>query len=251
MWGMSLALVGLGLVGKLNEEGIEILEKGDEIYCELYTSFLPSGALRRLEQRFGNIIMLERSDVESDFLIKRAKERNVVLLVGGDPLFATTHQILIDDCIKKGIRAKVVHNTSVLSAIAKTGLSLYNFGKIATLSFWTPSYKPTRPVDVIEKNMSIGAHTLLLCDIGKERGMGIREGIATLKKMLKKEGKENLLKNAELFVCSKLCWEDEKIIRCKWTNAGEIEGNDFPCCFVISNTLNVVENELSLRFKID
>ncbi len=248
---MSLALVGLGLVGKLNEEGIEVLENADEIYCELYTSFLPEGALKRLEKRFGKIIMVERDDVESDFLITRAKEKNVVLLVGGDPLFATTHQILIDDCIKKGIGTKVVHNISVLSAIAKTGLSLYNFGKIATLSFWTTTYKPTRPVDVIEKNMSIGAHTLLLCDISKEKGMGAREAIVTLNEMLKKEEKVHLLKNAELFVCTKLCWKDEKIIRCGWSHADVIKNDDFPCCLIISNKLNVVENELSLRFKID
>jgi diphthine synthase len=70
------------------------------------------------------------------------------------------------DCKKNNIEYQVIHNASVLTAVAGIlGLQHYNFGPVATLVLPEGNYRPLSPIDKIKANMKNGNHTLVLLDI--------------------------------------------------------------------------------------
>ena len=78
----------------------EAIKNSKEIYLESYTVEFPY-ILKNLEKSVGRkIIPLEREKTESEFIVQKAKKENIVLLVYGCPLFATTHISLVQDCKK-------------------------------------------------------------------------------------------------------------------------------------------------------
>jgi diphthine synthase len=154
-----LYLVGLGLKdGDLSVKGKQIIEEADEVYIEKYTS-LP------FDLHIGRLITeLPRERVESEYLVERAKQKKVVLLVFGDPLFATTHISLIQDCISNKVPFEVVHAPSIINAIGELGISTYNFGYVVSIPYAQENYAPTSFLEKIEFNYKHGLHTLMLPD---------------------------------------------------------------------------------------
>ncbi len=163
-----LKLVGLGLFDEqdISLRGLEEARNSDEVYIETYTNSW-KGSIDNLEKLVGKKIkILGREEVESDFLISRAEKSVVTLLVPGDPLSATTHFELIIEAKKKGIETKVVHSSSIFTAVAETGLQLYKFGKTISVPKPRENFHPTKFYDEIKRNLENGLHTLLLFDIG-------------------------------------------------------------------------------------
>ena len=164
-----LTFVGLGLwdAKDISVKGFEAVREADEVYVEFYTSKLVS-SIGEMQEFFGRkIIELERSDLEenSHRLIERAKSRNVVLLVPGDPMVATTHSALRLEAERSGVKTRIIHGASIISAVCGlTGLHNYRFGKSATVS-WR---KSETLVEVVNANRSIDAHTLLFLDLHPE-----------------------------------------------------------------------------------
>ncbi len=167
-----LYLIGTGLhdFKDMSLRAFEILEKCDRIFLENYTS--PQNIdLASLEKRLGKKIQsLSREEVESSELIYK---KNTALLVIGDPLVATTHQEIVNTAEKKGISVKIIHSSSIVSAICETGLHIYKFGKITSIPFTQKDFKPKSPCNIIKQNISINAHSLILLDIG----MNFKEAI--------------------------------------------------------------------------
>ncbi|AIY90664.1 diphthine synthase [Geoglobus acetivorans] len=170
---MPLTFVGLGLCDErdITLKGLEAVRNADRVYVEFYTSRL-STSLETLERTFGREIeLLERRHLEEESakLIDEARERVVVVLVPGDPMIATTHSSVVFEAKKKGVEVRIIHNASIVSAIAGvTGLHIYRFGKIATVSYPYRNTVSRTPLDVIKQNLSINAHTLLLLDLNPE-----------------------------------------------------------------------------------
>lgn len=175
-----LTFVGLGLwnAKDVSVKGFEAVREADEVYVEFYTSKLVS-SIDEMEEFFGRkIIELKRSDLEenSRLLIERAKDRNVVLLVPGDPMIATTHSALRLDAERSGVRTRIIHGASIISAVCGlTGLHNYRFGKSATVSW----HKSETPVKVVNANRSIDAHTLLFLDLHPEP-MTVKQAVEQL-----------------------------------------------------------------------
>ena len=174
-----LTFVGLGLWDEsdVSVKGVEVVRKADRVYAEFYTSSM-SCDIADLERVFKKkVALLTRSDLEEESrkLIEEAKEKNVVILVPGDPMVATTHSAIVVDAIKMGVDVRIVHNASIISAVCGlTGLHNYRFGKSATISW----HMSRVPVDVIFQNRSIDAHSLLFLDLHPP--MSIEEGISRL-----------------------------------------------------------------------
>ncbi|MAV16746.1 MAG: diphthine synthase [Candidatus Marinimicrobia bacterium] len=165
-----LTMIGLGLGGpnSITMDGVIALSMSEHIFYETYTSPIHSETLEWIEMKSERKpIYLARSQVEEpEELVKLAKETNVCLLVVGDALSATTHVSLLLDCKKNNIECKVIHNASVLTAVAGVlGLQHYNFGPVATLVLPEGNYRPLSPIDKIKTNMENGNHSLVLLDI--------------------------------------------------------------------------------------
>lgn len=161
-----LYLIGAGIAGDLTLEGVEALKRCGEAYIEVYTNPPLADKISSLEKIISKkLTKIERNGVESDFLVKRAKNSDIALVSGGDPLTATTHIALVIECRKINIPVTVIPNSSIYTVAAgKAGLQIYRFGKTASLVNPRPNYKPTSSLDVIRANLAAGMHTLVLLD---------------------------------------------------------------------------------------
>ncbi|KAG8928998.1 diphthine synthase, partial [Tulasnella sp. 418] len=162
-------LVGLGLYDEkdVTLRGHEIIKSCTRVYLESYTSILMVDK-NRLEDFYGRaIIVADRDMVEtdSDAILEGAKEKDVALLVVGDPFGATTHTDIILRARSLSIPTQVIHNASVMNAIGACGLQLYNFGQTVSIPFWTEKWRPVSWLGRIRENFELGLHTLVLLDI--------------------------------------------------------------------------------------
>lgn len=166
-----LYIIGLGLDKHgISLHGKKILKSAavKKIYLEEYTVDYPY-TKKELEKELKiKVISADRSFVESEEIVSIAKKEDVALLVYGSPLVATTHIALINAAKRKKVKFKIIHSGSVFDAVAECGLQLYKFGKITSLPKWQKNFSPVSFLEVIKENKSIGAHSLLLIDIGLE-----------------------------------------------------------------------------------
>lgn len=179
---MPIYFVGMGPSLKyLSLKALEALSKADLIIIDSYTSIVPDFSVEDLRKAIGyrpveiTIAPREKLEGESiDKLIEVAREKNVALLVPGDPFIATTHDAIRVEALKAGVRVEVIHGVSVYSmAPSATGLQAYKFGKMITLVYPRGSM-PCSIIDVIYDNYSRGLHTLLLFDLRLEEGLVMR-----------------------------------------------------------------------------
>lgn len=237
-----LYLIGLGLWNEedLTIRGLDALKKCDVVYCEFYTNKW-TGNLEKLEELTGRkIIVLKRIDVESERLTDEAKHTNVALLVPGNPLAATTHIQLLIDAKEKGVETRVIHASSIYSAVAVTGLQLYKFGRTTTLAFLEKSFKPSSPYEVILENRRAGLHTLVLLDVKEEnRYMTVKDGIEVLIEL-----GENLDPESKIIACCQLGSENQKI---RYGTMKELAKDnsltDTPAVIIIPGRLHFKEEE--------
>ncbi len=207
-----LYLIGLGIWDEkdISLKGLEACKKADKIYAEFYTA-KRGGSLQNLEKIIGKKIeILKRKDMEEDSekILNESEKKNVVVLVPGDPLAATTHIHLISEAKKLGIPFQIIHSSSIFTAIGETGLSLYNFGRVVTLVKWNEKQKPTSFYEYIWKNKKTGLHSLILLDID----MDISEGLKLLLESEKNIKKALFKPETKVVAASKLGSSGQKII---------------------------------------
>lgn len=174
---MVLYIIGLGLgsPSDITVRGLECVEKCDHIYLESYTSLLPNISANELTSYYqsktstkATVVVADREDVEQRverLILEKAKDFHVAFLVVGDPFGATTHTDLVIRAREMNIPVEIVHNASIMNAVAVCGLQLYKFGQTVSLCFWTDEWQPDSYYEKIVKNESIGLHTLCLLDI--------------------------------------------------------------------------------------
>lgn len=222
-------LIGVGF--KPGDVTLEALEaaKRCKVYFECYTSVYDKSALQKVIK----FKELGREEVEGCAFLAEAKKKDVALLVPGDPLVATTHASAIIEARRLRIGTKIIHSASVYSAIAETGLHIYKFGKTTTLPSQAESYKPTSFMDTIRDNQKIGAHTLVLLDVGMDirTACGMLKGLGNIKVVAAHFGPENTIFYGKLSKVSTL----------------DIEK---PCCVVVPAGLHFTEEEFLEFYKV-
>lgn len=186
----KLTFIGLGLYDEkdISLKGIEEIKNCDKVYAEFYTAILAGADIKKIEKTIGKKIeVLSREETEKgDKILKDAKDKDVVFLTCGDPMTATTHIDLRLRAIKKEIKTRVIHGSSISTAVpGLLGLQNYKFGRTTTLAYPEKDYFPTSPYDIIKDNKKMGLHTLVLLDIqaDKNRFMTANEGMKLLLKM--------------------------------------------------------------------
>lgn len=189
MLSMTLYLIGLGLWDEkdISVKGLETAKSCDLVYLEEYTSKLFGTTKEKIEKLIGKQIqLLQRNQVEGNkILLQEAKEKEIALLVGGDPLSATTHTDILIDARKAGIKTKVIHAASIYTALCESGLFIYKFGKSCSIPFPTEDFNPTSFYETIIENKKRGLHTIVFLDLKPEenRFMTINQALQTLVKL--------------------------------------------------------------------
>jgi diphthine synthase len=116
-------------------------------------------------------------------ILESAHKGRTVFLVPGDPLMATTHVDLRIRAEKKGIKTRIVHGASIVSAvIGLSGLQNYKFGRSVTIPLIDTNSLDATPYNVIGENLKMGLHTLCFLDIRAEekRYLTIRDALDAL-----------------------------------------------------------------------
>jgi len=202
----SLIFLGLGLYDEkdISLKGLEEIKNCDNVYAEFYTAKLTGTDIKRIEKTIGKPIeILSREETEKgDKILESARDKNLVFLTCGDPMTATTHIDLRLRAIKMGIKTRIIHGSSIITAVpGLLGLQNYKFGRTTTLAYPEKDYFPTSPYHIIKENQERGLHTLVLLDIqsDKKKYMTANEGIKLLLKMEEKHGEDVL--NEDSIIC--------------------------------------------------
>jgi len=249
----TLYLVGLGLhdEGDLSLKGLEALKKAERVYFESYTSFF-NGSPEELSRLIGKeIITLKRRDLEEHPEDNVLKAGDAALLVMGDPLAATTHSDLILRAKKAGVNVKVIHSSSIQSAIAETGLQLYKFGRTVTIAYPEGKYFPLSPYDYLQENKTRGLHTLCLLDVKAEenRYMTVPEAVRLLERMEEEKKQKQFGKDTLCVGAARIGGEDAVI---RYGPAEKLAALDFggpPQILIVPGRLHYMEEEMLNRWK--
>ncbi len=250
-----LYIIGIGLADEkdITVKGLEAVKDCDKVYLEYYTSLLDCD-VSALEKLYGKkIIIADRELVEQkaeETILKNAKDKNVAFLVIGDALSATTHIDLIKRAKESGIDVHVIHNASIMNAVAVTGLQLYKFGKTTSLPFWQENFKPETAYDVLKENKKINAHTLILLDLNpkEKRYMTVNEAIDILLKIEEKRKEKVFTKKTFCVGCARIGIKNPTI---KAGKAEELIKFDFglpPHCLIVPADMHFMEEEIVKSF---
>lgn len=202
----SLNFIGLGLYDEkdISLKGLEEIKNCDKVFAEFYTAKLTGTDIHKIEKIIKKPVeVLTREETEKGYkILNIAKDKTVALLTCGDPMTATTHIDIRLRAAKMGIKTRVTHGSSILTAVpGLLGLQNYKFGRTTTFVFPEKNYFPTSQYNIIKENKEMGLHTLVLLDIqaDKKRYMTANEGMILLLKMEEKH-KENII-TEENVVC--------------------------------------------------
>ena len=242
---MTLTLISIGLTDHtdMSQRALQAARDCDTLYAELYTMILDTDA-RRLSEAIGKPVEgLPRGRMEegSAALIEEARLGSVGVLVGGDALTATTHISLLLEAAKSGVRTRVVHGSSILTAVAETGLSPYKFGRTVTLPL--PGKAPPDTVlATLRENREHGLHTLVLLDLDtvNREAHTINRAIRIL---LDADQPETYGGDTLTVGVARLGWEDQEI---KADSAENLAGHDLgepPHALIVPGRLHFHETE--------
>lgn len=185
----ELVFVGLGLYDEndISLRGLNEIREADTVFAEFYTSIMPGLSIRRLEKKTGKVLkIVSRRVLEEESgkpILQESKKGKAIFLVPGDPMIATTHVDLRIRAEKQGIKTRIVHGASAVSAVTGiSGLQNYKYGRSVTIPFSEKDFLSETPYNVISENQKRGLHTMCYLDIKAEeqRYMTIKEALQVL-----------------------------------------------------------------------
>jgi len=194
----ELVFVGLGLFDEkdIPLRGLEEMRDVQAVFAEFYTSLMPGLSVGRLEELVGReVVVVSRRSLEEEEgkeILREARRDKVAFLVPGDPLIATTHMDLRIRAEREGIKTRVIHGASIISAVVGlSGLQNYKYGRSVTIPFPEEGFVSETPYKVIVENRERGLHTLCFLDVKseEERYMTVKEGLDVLVEVEKKRRK--------------------------------------------------------------
>ncbi|RME52727.1 diphthine synthase [Candidatus Woesearchaeota archaeon] len=246
---MTLYLIGIGLANEedISVRGLTSIKTCEHVYLEGYTSILESGK-DRLEALYAKpITILDRDDVEKgcERMVEQAKTKNVAFLAVGDVFSATTHIALYLEAKKRNVPVTVIHGASILTAVGKTGLELYKFGKTTSIPFLHENV--TTPYTVLVTNKNAGLHTLFLLDLtpNKNRFLTIPQAARYLLEQERQQRKGVVDETTMGVACSRLGWSDETITYATLHALAteRVPTGKPPSCLIIPADLHFIEEE--------
>ena len=162
---------------------------------------------------------------------------------------ATTHVALRIAAEKRGIKTRIIHGASAISAVVGVcGLHNYKFGKTVTVPF--PENSSETPYNVIAQNKALGLHTLCLLDLKADeaRFLSVNEALQALLEVEKKKGK-GVVTPETLVVGAARVGSAEPAVKADW--ARELLEFDFggpPQSLIVPGELHFMEVEALITF---
>ncbi|BEP18222.1 diphthine synthase [Pyrofollis japonicus] len=221
---MPLYLVGAGPSRQyLTLKALELIKAADKIYIDTYTSIAPGLSRQTVSELSSRAEVVEAPrrllEDEAHKIIEEAKNKNIVVIVPGDPLFATTHVSLLVEALRRGIHAEAIPGVSGIQAVIDaTGLQFYKFCRPITLVYPEQGYKPFSVVETIWQNMERNLHSLILLDLRLDEGkaMTIPEAVNILLRLEEEfasmERKQTRLSDALMVGVARAGLSDSKCI---------------------------------------
>jgi len=164
------------------------------------------------------------------------------LLIIGDVFGASTHIDIFQRAKERKIKVNIIHNTSILTAIGETGLSLYNFGKTTSIPFENKDI--TSPIKALQDNQKIGLHTLFLLDLDPDNNKFLSIKDASKYLIINKIDEKTLS-----IACCALGTNKQKITNKSLKAFSELDFDIFPQCMIIPGKLHFVEEEFLKTLK--
>ncbi|XP_018401533.1 PREDICTED: diphthine methyl ester synthase [Cyphomyrmex costatus] len=268
--------LGLGDAKDVTVKGLEIIKKCDRVYLESYTSVLTvqQEILEEFYER--SLIAADRELVENnaDEILPKKEDEDVAFLVVGDPFGATTHTDLVLRAKEKNIEVKVIHNSSILTAVGCCGLQLYSYGEIVSIPYWINTWQPDSFYEKIASNRQRGLHTLCLLDIKvkeptlesitkkkKEymppKFMSVNEAASQLITILDNKiqnGHKDLAFTEQSLVIglARVGCEDQHIVACSLQTMTQVNlGPPLHCLVIPAEKLHPLELEFLIQYALD
>jgi len=247
--------VGLGnsTFSGLTIEGMEYLKRADVIYIDSYTSFLEEGVVNKVKEvSKAEVFVASREVLEEEYrIVRSAKDRNVVLLCGGDPLIATTHWSIRLRAKIEGVETKAVHASSIMtSIISETGLHPYRFGKMVSVAKSGDPHLQT-VYSTARENLLRNLHTLILLPFFE----GVLEESVmpdeAMRMMLEAEefGRAGVFTEGTfILVGSRVGWKDQKIIIGSMKKLIGLGYTAPPYVLVLPSSLHFTEREVLTKY---
>lgn len=221
--------IGLGDAQDITLRGLNAIKQSDQVFLEDYTS--KTKAIEELEKLTEKKFIKanrELVEINAEKILDGATTKKVAFLVIGDVFGATTHTDLYLRAKKRGIKIKIINNTSIINAIGNTGLELYRFGQTTSIVFDDNNWLPETPYRVIKNNLERGLHTLCLLDIKTAepsienlkkgintpeppRFMTINKALEILLKLEEKHQEKVITQETQVLGVARLTRDDEKI----------------------------------------
>ncbi len=247
-----LYLIGVGIneYESLSVKSIEILKNSHIIYLDNFTSYLSDDFALKIKNIVNPIEKLEqeKNKIQVEFverwlvedgrdILKNTIEKNISILVYGDPLIATTYTDLLSTASKRGIKYEIIHSASgIISLIGESGLHYYKFGKMVTMM--SDPMSSITVYDTIYNNLCLGLHTLILTEYNNDktidknlsRQMPFYLNPKKVFELLIEREKElkllNLTENSFAMIASKIGTKDSKILSGKIKSLYNIQFDD-------------------------
>ncbi len=221
---MPLYIVGAGLSADyLTRRAIEILALAEKVYIDTYTSIAP-GVTRDLVARvnpWAEVVEASRRILEDESwrIVEEASRKHVVILVPGDPFTATTHVAIAVEARRRGVRVEVVPGIpGPYTAALIVGLQSYRIGKMVTLTYPEPGYKPYSTIETIWSNYERNLHTIVLLDLrlDEDKAMKVDEAVRILvnleNEVSRVEGRRPIIAEAYMVGIARAGLPDQKCI---------------------------------------
>lgn len=244
-----LHIIGTGLndYKDITLRAFDIIKNADIIYQECYTS-MQNVDYKDIELAINKkIVLADRKLVEETMeIVEQARNKSIVFLVCGTPLFATTHLDIIIRAKKLGVGINIIHNTSILNVKGCYGLYSYNYGKTVSIPYFTETCKYVSCYDNIWVNYKNNMHTLCLLDIKSDenRFMNATEAIEQLLYCESVRDMGMISHETEIFVVCRFGTDDELV---KFGKIKDLMGIDFgrPLhSLIIPGKIDEIEREI-------
>lgn len=248
----ELVFVGLGLCDErdVSLRGLEEIRRADVVFAEFYTSLMPELSVQRLKEFVRrDVVVVSRKVLEEEGgeeILEEARRGRVVFLVPGDPLIATTHVDLRIRAERRGIKTRVIHGSSIVSAVVGlSGLQNYKYGRSVTVPFSDGGLVSETPYEVIMENGERGLHTLCFLDVRAEEGrfMTVREGLELLL-IVEKKRRRGVVTRERLVVGVARAGSEDTVVKAGYV--GDILDYEFgapPHTLVFPGRLHFMEAE--------